>query len=60
MKSKEKFYKANNDIFLRYFDNSEQYEALITAGNFKKIEEIIKEKSEFNSERFIEAISVKI
>ena len=40
--SKAKFYRGNRDIFLRYFESIEQYEALILAGNFKKIEEIIK------------------
>ena len=41
--SKAKFYRTNRDIFLRYFESLEQYEALILAGNFRKIEEIIKE-----------------
>lgn len=40
--SKAKFYTHNIDIFLRYFDSKEQYEALILAGNFGKIEDIIK------------------
>ena len=40
--SKAKFYRTNRDIFLRYFENLEQYEALIAAGSFRKIEEIIK------------------
>lgn len=48
-----KFYQGNRDIFLRYFDSLEQYEALIAAGNFKKMEGIIKAKSEFNVEAFI-------
>ncbi len=41
--SKAKFYRTNRDIFLRYFESLEQYEALILAGNFKKMDEIIKE-----------------
>lgn len=41
--SKAKFYRTNRDIFLRYFDSLEQYEALILAGNFEKMELIIKE-----------------
>lgn len=40
--SKAKFYTHNADIFLRYFDSAEQYRALILAGNFGKIDEIIK------------------
>lgn len=41
--SKAKFYRGNRDIFLRYFESLEQYEALIAAENFEKIELIIKE-----------------
>jgi len=48
-----KFYQGNRDIFLRYFDSLQQYEALIAAGSFKKMEEIIKANSEFSLERFI-------
>jgi len=44
--SKAKFYKHNSDIFLKYFDSEEQYQALILAGNFGKIEEIIKSKKD--------------
>ena len=44
--SKAKFYRTNRDIFLRYFDSLEQYEALILAGNFEKMELIIKEGKE--------------
>ena len=44
--TKRKFYTNNADIFLRYFESEEQYKALIAAGNFKKIEEIIKSKKE--------------
>jgi len=45
--SKAKFYRTNRDIFLRYFDSLEQYEALINAGNFEKLEGIIGENSNF-------------
>lgn len=45
--SKAKFYSHNQPIFLKYFDSEEQYKALILAGNFKKLEGIISEKSEF-------------
>lgn len=45
--SKAKFYSHNQQIFLKYFDSEEQYKALILAGNFKKLEAIISEKSEF-------------
>lgn len=48
-----KFYQGNREIFLRYFDSLQQYEALIAAGNFKKMEEIIKAKSKFSVEGFI-------
>ena len=39
---------SNRDVFLRYFDSDKQYQALIDAGAFKKLESIIKEKSEFD------------
>jgi len=48
-----KFYQGNRKIFLRYFDSLQQYEALIVAGNFKKMEEIIKANSKFSVEGFI-------
>ena len=51
--SKAKLYHQNRDIFLKYFDSIEQYEALISAGNFKKIDEIIKKNSSFNLDEFI-------
>jgi len=51
--SKAKLYHQNKDIFLKYFDSVEQYEALISAGNFKKIDEIIKKNSSFNLDEFI-------
>lgn len=51
--TKANFYRGNKDIFLRYFDSPQQYEALILAGNFQKMQEIIKSKSEFCVEKFI-------
>jgi hypothetical protein len=51
--TKAKFYQGNREVFLRYFDSLEQYEALIAAGNFKKMEEIIRLNSEFRVEEFI-------
>lgn len=51
--SKKKFYQNNQDKFLRYFDSANQYQALILAGNFGKIEEIIKAKTNFNLNEFI-------
>ena len=50
---KKKFYHDNRDIFLKYFRNVKQYEALILAGNFKKMEEIIKNNSSFNFDEFV-------
>jgi hypothetical protein len=51
--SKAKLYHQNRDIFLKYFDSIEQYDALISVGNFKKIDEIIKKNSSFNLDEFI-------
>lgn len=50
--SKAKFYSYNQSAFLRYFDNEQQYKALILAGKFKKIEQIIKENSTFKFDEF--------
>lgn len=52
MKPIEKYFRNNADLFLRYFDSREQYEALIRAGNFKKMEFIIEGRSEFNWEEW--------
>jgi hypothetical protein len=38
------------DIFLKYFESVQQYDALILAGNFEKLEGIIKEQSNFKIE----------
>jgi len=48
-----KFYQGNIDLFLCYFDNEEQYKALIAAGNFKKMQQIIEAKSDFSRDEFI-------
>ena len=50
--SKAKFYHHNRDIFIKYFESIEQYQNLIEAGNFKKIQEIIREKTDFNINNF--------
>jgi len=47
--SKAKFYHHNRDIFLKYFESVREYQALIIAGNFEKLEGIIKEKTNFNN-----------
>ena len=44
--SKAKFYHHNRDIFLKYFESIQQYNALISACNFEKMELIIKNKGE--------------
>jgi hypothetical protein len=44
--SKTKFYHHNREIFIKYFDSVQQYNALISAGNFEKMELIIKNKGE--------------
>lgn len=51
--SKAKFYHHNQDIFLKYFDSLKLYKALILAGSFDKMERIIKEKSNFSLNKFI-------
>jgi hypothetical protein len=50
--SKAKYYHHNMPIFLRYFDSIEHYNALILAGNFKKMEQIIQENSNFSFDDF--------
>lgn len=44
---KAKLFNHNKDIFLKYFDSIEQYNALIVAGNFKKMEQIIAKNTNF-------------
>lgn len=51
--TKANFFRGNQDLFLQYFDSLQQYQALINAGNFQKMQEIIKSKSNFNVEKFI-------
>ena len=46
--SKAKFYHDNRDIFIKYFESIDQYQNLIEASNFKKIQEIIREQTDFN------------
>lgn len=50
--SKAKFYSYNQSAFLRYFDDEQQYRALILAGKFEKMEQIIKENSTFKFDEF--------
>lgn len=52
--NKAKFYYGNENKFLRYFDSLEQYHALILAGNFKKMEQIIEKESDFNLGKFFD------
>ena len=46
--SNAKFYHHNRDIFIKYFESIKQYQDLIETGNFKKIQEIIREQTDFN------------
>lgn len=48
----KKFYISNIDIFLKYFKNIFEYKALINAENWQKMEEIIKQNSNFNINNF--------
>ncbi len=50
--SNAKFYHHNRDIFIKYFESIDQYQNLIEAGNFKKIQEIIREQTDFNINNF--------
>lgn len=51
--SKAKFFRGNREVFLRYFESPQQYEALILAGNFKKMKEVIEGQSTFDSSKWI-------
>lgn len=51
LETKRKFWQNNRDIFLRCFTDLEQYNALIEAGNFKKMEEMVK-GSRFDISKF--------
>lgn len=55
--SKAKFYHQNRDIFIKYFESIEQYQNLIEAGNFKKMNDIIKEKTDFTFDKVEEVIN---
>lgn len=55
--SKAKFYHHNRDIFIKYFESIEQYQNLIEAGNFKKMNDIIKEKTDFTFDKVEEVIN---
>ena len=51
--SDAKFFVGNENKLIQYFDgNSTWYNALIEAGAFKKMEEIIKDKSVFDKKAF--------
>ena len=57
-----KFYKDNKDYFLKYFEHSyyspsELYDCLLRSGNFKRMNEIIKEKTSFNFEAWKEELA---
>lgn len=52
--SKSKFFTHNKSLFLQYFEDSEQftagekYDAMIKAGRFETMEQIIKQGTSFN------------
>lgn len=49
-----KFFQNNKDIFLQYFEDcgqwsaSQVYDFMIQAGDFKKMQEVIRSKSSFD------------
>ena len=55
--SKAKFYHHNRDIFIKYFESIQQYQSLIEAGNFKKMNDIIKEKTDFTFDKVEEVVN---
>lgn len=55
--SKAKFYHQNRDIFIKYFESIQQYQSLIEAGNFKKMNDIIREKTDFTFDKVEEVIN---
>ena len=55
--SKAKFYHQNRDIFIKYFESIQQYQNLIEAGNFKKMNDIIREKTDFTFDKVEEVIN---
>lgn len=54
--SKVKFFHGNRDKLIRYFESNQRYDAMINAGRFKDMEQIIKSKSEFNSDEFMQEL----
>lgn len=46
--SEEKFFNQNSDIFLRYFESPQQYQALILAGSWDKMHQIIRQNTSFD------------
>ena len=56
--SNAKFYHHNRDIFIKYFESIEQYQNLIEAGNFKKMNDIIREKTDFTFDKVEEVINI--
>ena len=55
--SNAKFYHHNRDIFIKYFESIKQYQDLIEAGNFKKMNDIINEKTDFTFDKVEEVIN---
>lgn len=55
-----KFYTTNKDVFQRYFESPAHYDALLVAGNVKKLAGIITEKSEFNLEKGLADLFAKL
>lgn len=57
-----KFWKGNKDLFLRYFEDcgqwsaSQVYDAMIKAGNFEVMNQIVQEKTSFKCEEFFKQI----
>ena len=54
--SKAKFFYGNRKNLVRYFDSHIHYNSLVLAGRFQEMEEIIKEKSDFDKEEFCLAL----
>ena len=53
-KTNARFFENNNNRnhFIQYFESQRQYDALISAGNFKKMNDIIRKNSNFSFETF--------
>ena len=60
--SKSKFFTHNKSLFLQYFEDSEQftagekYDAMIKAGRFETMEQIIRSKSKFNADDWLNIV----